>query len=101
MGGDEHPQARRQASYASDVSSPTTAQRDPGSSATQAQCFDGVFLLYHDELSTHVEDGAGASACAVGGAVVGSAFGAAVGAAVGGAVGAKTGLSVGAGVYDT
>ena len=39
--------------------------------------------MYHDELSTHVEDGIGASA------------------GVGSAVGLRVGIKVGAGVYDT
>ena len=96
VGGDEHPQARSQASCASDESSPTTAQRDSGSSATHEQCFDGVLFLYHDELSTHVEDGTGATGS------VGVALGAAEGAALGSLEGmALEGEGVGAGVNDT
>ena len=96
VGGDEHPQARLQASCASDESSPTTAQRDSGSSATHEQCFDGVPFLYHDELSTHVEDGTGAAGS------VGVALGAAEGAALGSLEGmALEGEGVGAGVNDT
>ena len=96
VGGEEHPQAWLQASCASDESSPTTAQRDSGSSATHEQCFDGVLFLYHDELSTHVEDGTGATGS------VGVALGAAEGAALGSLEGmALEGEGVGAGVNDT
>ena len=70
VGGVEHPQAPSQLSWASESSSPTTAQRFSGAAATHAQCFDGVPFLCQDVLSTHAV--AGIKRLAVGTAVVDS-----------------------------